>query len=129
MKFVMYNSKRHQEIFEKAIIKKNESNYALIAVIYLFTSDNELWKVTKDHVKKNTIEFDKIKLNAIYSKGYILYCVAKDLYLKTGRVTISDITNKHLVDPKLYEIICNAMSIRRFGRNAWCWKELDKESA
>ena len=65
MKFVMYNSKRHQEIFEKAIIKKNESNYALIAVIYLFTSDNELWKVTKDHVKKNTIEFDKIKLNAI----------------------------------------------------------------
>lgn len=129
MKFVMYNSKRHQEIFEKAIIKKNESNYALIAVIYLFTSDNELWKVTKDHVKKNTIEFENIKLNAIYSKGYILYCVAKDLYLKTGHVTISDITNKHLVDPKLYEVICNGMAIRRFGKNAWCWRELGKESA
>lgn len=125
----MYNNKRHREIFEKAIIKKNENNYALIAVIYLFTSDNELWKVTKDHVKKNTIEFDKIKLNAIYSKGYILYCVAKDLYLKTGHVTISDITNKHLVDPKLYEVICSGMAIRRFGRNAWCWRALDKESA
>lgn len=120
----MYNSKRHQEIFEKAIIKKNENNYALLAVIYLFTSDNELWKVTKDHVKKNKIEFENIKLNAIYSKGYILYCVAKDLYLKTGHVTISDITNKHLVDPKLYEVICNGMAIRRFGRNAWCWRGL-----
>lgn len=119
----MYNGKRHQEIFEKAIIKKNENNYALLAVIYLFTADNELWKVTKDHVKKNKIEFDEIKLNAIYTKGYILYCVAKDLYLKTGHVTISDITNKHLVDPKLYEVICNGMAIRRFGRNAWCWRE------
>ena len=125
----MYNNKRHQEIFEKAIIKKNENNYALLAVIYLFTADNELWKVTKDHVKKNKIEFENIKLNAIYTKGYILYCVAKDLYLKTGHVTISDITNKHLVDPKLYEIICNGMAIRRFGRNAWYWRELDKNSA
>lgn len=118
----MYNNKRHQEIFEKAIIKKNENNYALLAVIYLFTSDNELWKVTKDYVKKNKIEFENIKLNAIYSKGYILYCVAKDLYLKTGHVTISDITNTHLVDPKLYEILCNGMSIRRFGKKAWCWR-------
>ena len=125
----MYNNKRHQEIFEKAIIKKNENNYPLLAAIYLFTSDNELWKVTKDHVKKNKIEFDEIKLNAIYSKGYILYCVAKDLYLGTGHVTISDITNKHLVAPKLYEILCNAMAIRRFGRNAWCWRELEKNSA
>lgn len=98
-------------------------------MIYLFAADNELVKVTKDQVKKNTIEFDKIKLNAIYSKGYILYCVAKDLYLGTGRVTISDITNKHLVDPKLYEVICNGMAIRSFGRNAWCWRELDKNSA
>lgn len=113
---MMYNNKRHQEIFEKAIIKKNEKNRALLAVIYLFTSDNELWKVTKDYVKKNKIEFENIKLNAIYSKGYILYCVAKDLYLGTGRVTISDITNRSLVDPKLYEVICNAMAIRRFGR-------------
>ena len=95
----------------------------------LFASDNELWKVTKDHVKKNTIEFDKIKLNAIYTKGYILYCVAKDLYLGTGHVTVSDITNRHLVDPKLYEILCNGMAIRRFGRNAWCWREVDKDSA
>ena len=123
MKFMMYNNKRHQEIFEKAIIKKNKNNYALLAVIYLFSSDNALWKVTKDHVKKNSIEFENIKLNAIYSKGYILYCVAKDLYLKTGHVTISDITNRSLVEPKLYEVICNAMAIRRFGRNAWCWRE------
>ncbi len=124
----MYNSKRHQEIFEKAIIKKNESNYPLLAVIYLFTADNELWKVTKNHVKKNKIEFDKIKLNAIYTKGYILYCVAKDLYLGTGHVTVSDITNRYLVDPKLYEILCNGMAIRRFGKNAWCWREVGKDS-
>lgn len=129
MKFIMYNNKRHQEIFEKAIIKKNENNYALLAAIYLFTSDNELWKVTKDHVKKNDIVFDEIKLNAIHSKAYILFCVAQDLYLGTRQVTISDITNKHLVDSKLYEVICNGMAICRFGRNAWCWREVGKESA
>ena len=42
----------------------------------------------------------------------------KDLISWNGNVTVSDITNMHLVGPKLYEVICNVMAIRRFGRNA-----------
>jgi len=120
MKFIMHNSKKHQEIFEKEIIKRDANNYALIAAIYLFTADNELWKVTKDHIEKNSIEFDKIKLDAIYMKGYILYCMAKDFYLGTRHITISDITDKQMVSPKSYKIICNVMEIKRIGKEAWC---------
>ncbi len=42
-----YQSKKHKEIFDKAMEKKNENNYRLIAAIYLLTADNELWKAVK----------------------------------------------------------------------------------
>lgn len=76
-----YQSKKHKEVFDKAMVKKNENNYKLIAAIYLLTADNTLWNLAKNAVKKNAVDFDAIKLNAIHPKGYTLYCAAKDIYL------------------------------------------------
>ena len=68
-----YQSEKHKEVFDKAMVKKNENNYKLIAVIYLLTADNTLWNLAKNAVKKNAVDFDAIKLNAIHPKGYTLY--------------------------------------------------------
>ncbi len=113
-----YNSKRHYEVFSKAMVKKNENNYKLIAVIYLLTADNVLWNLVKVAVKKNVVDFDAIKLNAIHPKGYILYCAAKDIYLGTRHLAVSDLMDMNLVTPKLFGVITNAMAIRRFGMRA-----------
>ena len=118
-----YNSKIHQEVFDKAMVKKNENNYKLIAVIYLLTADNTLWNLAKDAVKKNTVDFNAIKLKAIHPKGYILYCAAKDIYLGTGHLTVSDLVNMNLVTAKLFGVISNAMAIRRFGMRAFSISE------
>ena len=80
-----YQSKKHKEVFDKAM------------------------------VKKNAVEFDSIKLNAIHLKGYTLYCVAKDIYLGTRHLSVSDLIDMNLVTPKLFGVITNAMVIRRFG--------------
>lgn len=47
-----------------------------------------------------------------------LFCAAKDLYLGTGCLTVSDLAYKSLVPPKAFRLICNAMAIRRFGLGA-----------
>ena len=95
-------------------------------LIYHYTegSKNEITILKNE---KGTISASERK--AKNGKEVELFCVAKDLYLGTRQVTISDITNKHLVDSKLYEILCNGMAIRRFGKNAWCWRALDEESS
>ena len=118
-----YQSKKHKEVFDKAMVKKNENNYKLIAVIYLLTADHTLWNLAKEAVKKNAVDFDAIKLNAIHPKGYTLYCAAKDIYLSTKYLTISDLLDMNLVTPKLFGVITNAMSIRRFGMRAFAVSE------
>ena len=118
-----YQSKKHKEVFDKAMVKKNENNYRLIAVIYLLTADNILWNLAKDAVKKNAVDFDSIKLSAIHPKGYTLYCAAKDIYLRTRHLSVSDLMDMNLVTPKLFGVITNAMAIRRFGMRAFAVSE------
>lgn len=118
-----YQSKKHKELFDKAMSKKNENNYKLVAAIYLLSADKTLWNLSKEAIKKNAVDFDVIKLNAIHPKGYILYCAAKDIYLNTRHLTVSDLIDMNLVTPKLFGVISNAMAIRRFGMRAFSVSE------
>ena len=87
------------------------------------TADNPLCNLVKNAVKKNAVDFDAIKLNAIHPKGYTLYCAAKDIYLGTRHLAVSDLIDMNLVTPKLFGLITNAMAIRRFGMRAFAVSE------
>lgn len=112
MKFL---SNKHQQLFASAVEKKNESNTALMAAIYLLTGDSKLWNLAEGYVRKNRIEFEDMKLNAIHTKGYTLFCAAKDMYFGSRNLAISDLTDRGIVSSKLFEVICQGMAIRRFG--------------
>ena len=78
---------------------------------------------SKGSSEENSVDFDAIKLNAIHPKGYTLYCAAKDIYLGTRHLTVSDLMDMNLVTPKLFGVITNAMAIRRFGMRAFAVSE------
>lgn len=65
-----------------------------------------MWNLAKEAVKKNAVDFDAIKLNAIHPKGYTLYCAAKDIYMGTRHLTVSDLIDMNLVTPKLFGVFC-----------------------
>lgn len=113
-----YRSNKHKEVFEEIVSKMDKKNDAFISAVYLMTADFELWQVMKHYTDKNTINFEKPKLKCIGEKGYTLYCVAKDLYLGTKHLSISDLADKELISKKMFALICNAMAIRRFGIKA-----------
>ncbi len=118
-----YQSKKHKEIFDKAMVGKNENNYRLIAVIYLLTADKTLWNLSKNAVKKNGVDFDTIRLRAVHPKGYTLYCAAKDIYLGTKQLSVSDLMDMSLISAKVFGVITNAMAIRRYGMRAFAVTE------
>ena len=43
------------------------------------------------------------------------FCVAKDLYLGTEHISMCDLTDEEIIPKKVFELICNAVAIRRFG--------------
>lgn len=113
-----YRNEMHKEIFKEAIEQLNQNNLALMSAVYLVTADCKLWHVMRWRIGKNEIKFEHVKLRGISVKGYTLYCAAKDLYLGTKHLSISDLADKELISKKMFALICNAMTIRRFGLKA-----------
>lgn len=119
-----YRNEKHKIAFEDAVRKADIRNYTLLSVLYLLTADRKLWISSKPHISKNEIAFEKIELKNSDEKAYALFCTAKDLYLKTKHMAITDLADTDLISPKIFTLICNAMSIRRSGLNA---EKLNKE--
>lgn len=115
---MIYRNDKHKAVYEEIIEKKDKKNYALLSALYLLTADFKLWQVMKHRTKQNKINFHDTKFKGIHENGYTLYCVAKDLYLGTKHLSISDLADTGLISPGLFALICNAMAIRRFGIKA-----------
>ena len=110
-----YRNEKHRIAFTEALEKLNKKDYALMSAVYLLTAECDLWTKTKHRVEKDRIHFDVIKLKKSNENAYTLFCCAKDLYLGTKHITIKDLADKQLISPRIFELICNAMVIRRFG--------------
>lgn len=113
-----YRNEKHRAIFESFIKKRDQNNQALMSALYLLTADFMLWRSVKYCIGNNVICFEQIRLHGTTAYSYPLFCAAKDLYLGTGCLTVSDLADKSLVPPKAFRLICNAMAIRRFGLGA-----------
>lgn len=117
-KAVSYRNDKHKEVFEEITAKMDKQNYALLSALYLLTADYRLWKIMKHHVQKNAVDFAGVSLKGIHENGYTLYCVAKDLYLGTKHLSVSDLADTELIRPQIFMLVCNAMAVRRFGMKA-----------
>ena len=118
-----YKNEKHQSEFEDAIRKKDKKDYAMMAALYLLTADLRLWHLSKRHVGKISINFADIRLKNIHENGYALFCCAKDLCLGTKNLTVADLADTTIIEPKIFGVICNAMAIRRYGVGAVKFKE------
>ena len=118
-----FRNEKHRLAFVEAIRKLDKKNFALMSVLYLLTAEHKLWMQIRNFVERNEIKFDSFKPKDSTENGYTLLCCAKDLYLGTKHITISDLADTELIAPRMFALICNAMAIRRFGLGAIQYKE------
>ena len=116
--FVNFRNSKHSTTFTDAIKKKNKRDYALMSALYLLTAEFALWQTVKRYIVDNSIDFKSLQPAGISENGYTLFCAAKDLYLGTNYLTISDLADTQLIPPRMFALICNAMAVRRFGLSA-----------
>lgn len=118
-----FRNEKHRLAFVEAILKLDKKNFALMSALYLLTAEHKLWMQIRNYVERNEIKFERFKPKDSTENGYTLLCCAKDLYLGTKHITISDLADTELVAPKMFALICNAMAIRRFGLGAIQYRE------
>ena len=113
-----FRNEKHRLAFVEAIRKLDKKNFALMSALYLLTAEHKLWMQIRNYVERNEIKFERFKPKDSTENGYTLLCCAKDLYLGTKHITISDLADTELIAPRMFALICNAMAIRRFGLKA-----------
>ena len=113
-----FRNEKHRLAFVEAIRKLDKKNFALMSALYLLTAEHKLWMQIRNYVERNEIKFERFKPKDSTENGYTLLCCAKDLCLGTKHLTVADLADTDLIPPKLFELICNAMAIRRFGLGA-----------
>lgn len=118
-----FRNEKHRLAFVEAIRKLDKKNFALMSALYLLTAEHKLWMQIRNYVERNEIKFERFKPKDSTENGYTLLCCAKDLYLGTKHITISDLADTELIAPKMFALICNAMAIRRFSLGAIQYKE------
>lgn len=113
-----FRNEKHRIAFTEAVRKLDKKNRVLMSAMYLLTAERRLWMTVKHHVSGNEIDFEKIRLQNSTENAYTLFCCAKDLYLGTKHITIKDLADTDLIASRIFDLICNAMAIRRFGLGA-----------
>lgn len=103
-----FRNEKHRLAFDEAIRKLNKKNFALMSALYLLTAEHKLWMQIRRFVERNEVKFDSFKPKDSTENGYTLLCCAKDLYLGTKHITISDLADTELVAPRMFALICNA---------------------
>lgn len=110
-----YRNEIHERIFHRVADRQDRSDYALLAALYLLSADKMLWQSMQEQLVKGKLSFSSKSIRDIGEFGYTLYCAAKDIYTGSKHLSICDLADKDLIPPQLFELICNAMLIRRYG--------------
>lgn len=113
-----HRNEKHRIAFTDAIQKLNKKDFKLMSAVYLLSAEPALWETAKHHVDRNEIDFENVKLKNSSENDYTLFCCAKDLYLGTKHITVKDLADKEIINMRMFDLICNAMLIRRFGLGA-----------
>ena len=116
--YMTFTSLGHQLRFQTAMINASMQNRIGQAALYLLTADRDLWKRVSHHITSEGIHFGSMNINGCSTDEYALFCAAKDLYHCTRHITVSDMADPTVISSMLFRLICNAMTIARYGFKA-----------
>lgn len=113
---MIYRDERHQHTFEKEAAMRPESiSRPLLAALYLFTADGNLWNQVRDQVSLRRVYVDEMRPKNLTGTSYVYFAAAKDILSGTRNIQLMEIADPALLSMKSYMILCTALAIRAFG--------------
>lgn len=113
---MIYRDDRHQRTFEKEAAMRPESiSRPLLAALYLFTADGNLWNQVKDQISLRRVYVEDMRPKNLTGTSYVYFAAAKDILSGTRNIQLMEIADPALLSMKSYMILCTALAIRAFG--------------
>lgn len=113
-----FRNQKHESLFRNEARKPRNQSARILTALYLFTADHSLWVRAKHCICQGTLTPDEITLAGISLPGYTLYNTVLTLCCNNDKISISDLADKDTISPMLFDLICEAMTLRRYGMTA-----------
>lgn len=112
---MVFRNPLHESLFKKETAKHYVPSAPMLTALYLFTADHQLWKRAKQCMVGQNIHFTEIPLAGLSVPAYTLYKAAVTLCSEREGLSISELWDRNLIPHELFSIVCQALSIRRYG--------------
>ena len=114
--FLNHNHKeRFYNFLQDQDLNINYISSRSIAILFLFTADERLWKASEDSIRLNGFNFEGICLREINTDGYALYQTAKTISTGKECIRINELADRNLIDDYIFKVIINSALINRYG--------------
>lgn len=114
--FLNHNHKeRFYNFLQDQDLDINYISSRIIAILFLFTADERLWKASENSIRLNGFNFEGICLREINTDGYALYQTAKTISTGKECIRINELADKDLIDDFIFKAIINSGLINRYG--------------
>lgn len=92
----------HKERFYNSLLNQgleiNDLSTRDIAIAFLLTADENLWKLSEEAVSLDGFDFKKICLRSVNTEGYALYQTAKTISTGKEYIKVSEIIVRYGLD-------------------------------
>lgn len=112
---MIYKSHIHRRVFKQAVRERKANDRIFLAVLFILTANHTFWNRIKLHVTMDSIHFENFPVNNYTAEEYTIFRCAQDLYTGTRHITVADLADVEIVSKELFRVICNAMTIARYG--------------
>ena len=110
---------KHKERFYNEFHKQDLNIYDVspryIAILFLLTVDDNLWKNSETILKINKFDLKQICLKEIDTEAYALYQTARTISTGKEFIKISELADKELINDMTFKAIINSALINRYG--------------
>ena len=110
-----FRNEHHRQAFRDGMKKTNRKDKESVSAVYLLSAEPCLWRRAKQASVYGKILLNNVRLSGITEAGYILLGAAKDIKYGTKYLTLGDLSDRSLITPKVYKVLCQAMQIKRCG--------------
>ncbi|MBQ3905397.1 MAG: hypothetical protein II743_01380 [Lachnospiraceae bacterium] len=117
---ITYRSERHRRVMMMLLreVLGNQTGRCgnqFWAAAFLLSADEWLWSVARDHVGRDGIDFERLKVRGATTEQYFLYHAARQSYLKEAFISEEELADEELVSGASFMNFFDALMIERHG--------------
>lgn len=113
---VIFQNNRHKQIFETERLKLRKPDKKSLAVLYLLTADNRLWRNTRLSLSQNgKVDLKSVHLGNVSTDSYALWKAVKELQTGEKELSLCELADGSIISDKAFRLITQAVTVARFG--------------